>query len=126
MAKRLRIFITSPVDVREERLRAALVIDKLGQDYSRFFSMETYRWESEAMLASGHFQDSIESPGSFDIVILILWSRLGTPLPERTGMREYKGTDGRAPVTGTEWEFEEALRAAQERGAPDILSLIHI
>ena len=35
------------------------------------------------MLASGHFQDAIEPPSASDIVILILWSRLGTPLPER-------------------------------------------
>ena len=70
------------------------------------------------MLASGHFQDAIEPPSASDIVILILWSRLGTALPERTAMREYHGLDGRAPVTGTEWEFEEALAAARLHGAP--------
>ena len=73
------------------------------------------------MLASGHFQDSIEPPSAFDIVVLILWSRLGTSLPERTAVREYRGIDGRAPVTGTEWEFEEALKAARNTGAPDLL-----
>ena len=65
------------------------------------------------MLASGHFQDAIEPPSAIDIVILILWSRLGTPLPEKTAVREYRGIDDRAPVTGTEWEYEDALRAAQ-------------
>jgi hypothetical protein len=54
------------------------------------------------MLASGHFQDAIEPPSTHDIVLLILWSRLGTPLPERTAVREYRGIDGRVPVTGTE------------------------
>ena len=73
------------------------------------------------MVASGHFQDSIEPPSAFDIVVLIVWSRLGTPLPERTKVREYRGMDGRAPVTGTEWEYEEALKAAQEVGTPDLL-----
>ena len=73
------------------------------------------------MVASGHFQDSIEPPSAFDIVVLIVWSRLGTPLPERTKVREYRGMDGRAPVTGTEWEYEEALKAAQETGTPDLL-----
>ena len=42
------------------------------------------------------------------IVVLILWSRLGTPLPIKTERREYIGLDGRSPVTGTEWEFEDA------------------
>ena len=121
MAQRLRIFISSPGDVPDERLRADLIIDKLAQDYSRYFVIESYRWEHEPMLASGHFQDAIEPPSASDIVILILWSRLGTPLPEKTPTREYRGLDGRAPVTGTEWEFEEALAAARARGAPDIL-----
>ena len=126
MAQRLRIFISSPGDVVDERLRADLIIDKLAQNYSRFFRIESYRWEHEAMLASKHFQDAIEPPSAFDIVLLVLWSRLGTPLPERTAEHEYRGMDGRAPVTGTEWEYEEALKAAREKGAPDLLAFRNI
>lgn len=126
MAQRLRIFISSPGDVVDERLRADLIIDKLAQNYSRFFRIESYRWEHEAMLATKHFQDAIEPPSAFDVVVLILWSRLGTPLPERTAEREYHGIDGRAPVTGTEWEYEEALKAAREKGAPDLLAFRNI
>jgi WD40 repeat protein len=122
MRKRLRIFISSPGDVPAERLRAALIIDKLAQDFGRFLEIEAYRWESEPMLASGTFQDLIDPPSRHDIVILILWSRLGTPLPEKTPLREYRGIDDRSPVTGTEWEFEDALRAARQGGAPDILA----
>ena len=126
MPQRLRIFISSPADVPDERLRADLIIDKLSQDYGRFFSIESYRWEHETMLASAHFQDAIEPPSAFDIVVLILWSRLGTPLPEKTPAREYRGIDGRAPVTGTEWEYEEALKAAREKKAPDLLAFRNI
>jgi hypothetical protein len=126
MPQGLRIFVSSPSDVPNERLRAALIVDKLSQDYSRFFSIETYRWEHEAMLASKHFQDAIEPPSAFDIVVLILWSRLGTPLPEKTAEREYRGINGRAPVTGTEWEYEEALKVAQEKKAPDLLAFRNI
>jgi tetratricopeptide (TPR) repeat protein len=122
MPQRLRVFISSPGDVPDERLRADLVIDKLAQEYSRFFSIASYRWEHEPMLASGHFQDAIDPPSAFDIVILILWSRLGTPLPEKTEVREYKGLDGRAPVTGTEWEYEDALVGARAHGTPEILA----
>jgi len=126
MPQRLRIFVSSPGDVPDERLRADLIVDKLSQDYSRFFNIESYRWEHEAMLASAHFQDAIEPPSAFDIVVLILWSRLGTPLPERTAMREYCGIDGRLPVTGTEWEYEEALAVAREKKAPDLLAFRNI
>ena len=126
MPQCLRIFISSPGDVPDERLRADLIVEKLSQDYSRFFTIESYRWEHEAMLASAHFQDAIELPSAFDIVVLILWSRLGTPLPKRTAMREYRGIDGRAPVTGTEWEYEEALAVAREKKAPDLLAFRNI
>ena len=67
MPRRLRIFVSPPSDVPDERLRAALIVDKLSQDYSRFFTIEPYRWEHEAMLASAHFQDAIEPPSAFDI-----------------------------------------------------------
>jgi WD40 repeat protein len=119
--QRLRIFVSSPGDVTSAREIAALTIERLTQDYARLLTIEPYLWEFEAMLASGHFQDSIEPPSAFDIVVLIVWSRLGTALPERTSVREYRGIDGRAPVTGTEWEFEEALQAARTTGAPDLL-----
>src|SRR4051794_3523835 len=99
----LRIFVSSPGDVREERLRASLVITKLARDYAAVVHLIPYFWESEPQLATAHFQDNIELPSTHDIVIMILWSRLGTPLPIRTDVREYKGIDGRTPVTGTEW-----------------------
>ena len=122
MLSRLKLFLSSPGDVPRERLRAELIVDRLAQDYARYFTLETYRWEYEPMLASGHFQDSIDPPSACDIVVLIVWSRLGTSLPARTTVREYSGLDGRTPVTGTEWEYEDALRAARERGTPDIIA----
>jgi len=121
VSQRIRIFISSPSDVSAVREIAALTIERLAQDYARFYAIEPYLWEYEAMIASGHFQDSIEPPSSFDIVLLILWSRLGTALPARTQLREYRGIDGRTAVTGTEWEFEDALAAAQRCGRPDLL-----
>lgn len=121
MVERLRVFISSPGDVGAARELAAQTVEKVAQDYARCFEIEPYMWEHEVMLASGHFQDAIEPPSAFDIVVLILWSRLGTPLPEKTAVREYRGVDGRVPVTGTEWEYEEALAASRVRGAPDLL-----
>ena len=84
---------------------------------------EGRRWANICdLVASKHFQDVIQPPSTFDIVVLILWSRLGTPLPEKTTKREYRGIDGRVPVTGTKWEYEEALKVAREKGAPDLLA----
>ncbi|MCF8532485.1 MAG: hypothetical protein K9G48_05750 [Reyranella sp.] len=122
MSQRFRIFISSPGDVSDERRRAALVIGRLKREFASFFDITPVLWEYEPMLSSGHFQDIIDPPADADILVLILWSRLGTPLPESTATREYRGIDGRAPVTGTEWEFESALAARQQRsGVPDML-----
>jgi hypothetical protein len=66
----LRIFISSPGDVAPERRRAALVTEKLAKDYARFFDIKPYLWESEPMLASGHFQDAIVPPDETDIVVM--------------------------------------------------------
>lgn len=119
--QRLRIFVSSPGDVMSAREVAAQIVEKIAHEFARFFIIEPYLWEYEPMLASGHFQDSIDPPSGFDAVILILESRLGTPLPERTAVREYRGIDGRTPVTGTEWEYEDALAAARAHGVPDLL-----
>lgn len=121
-----RIFISSPGDVARERLRVTNIVEALAQKYNRYFTFESYRWEHEAMLASDHFQDIIEPPSIFNVVVLILWSRLGTPLPKKTAKREYRGIDGRAPVRGTEWEFEEALAATRAKGAPDLLAFRNV
>ncbi|SDF06321.1 tetratricopeptide repeat protein [Rhodospira trueperi] len=116
------VFISSPGDVAAERRRCVLVINRLNQEFGRFLEVRPYLWETEPMLAGGHFQDIIEPlPGDSDIVVVILWSRLGSPLPARTDKREYHGLDGRIPVTGTEWEVENALQAHAEKGRPDLL-----
>ena len=106
----------------DERRRASLVITRLAREFKRFYDIKPVLWEYEPMLSSGHFQDIIDPPSDVDILILILWSRLGTPLPARTDVREYKGIDNRVPVTGTEWEYEQALAARKVRGdVPDLL-----
>jgi len=122
MNKPLRFFVSSPGDVKVERECAASIIHRLDREFRRFFGkFEVILWEREPLTASGSFQDVITPPGETDVVIVIFWSRFGTPLPEKTDKREYRGIDGRAPVTGTEWEFEDALQAYREHGKPDIL-----
>ncbi len=58
-AKPLRIFISSPGDVQDERRRAALVVSRLKREFARFFDLQPVLWEYEPMLASGQFQDII-------------------------------------------------------------------
>ena len=86
-------------------------------------SSPQYVWTlfTQPLVATGHFQDpeNIPEPRAMDIVVVILWSRLGVPLPAD---RFSGALSGRCPVTGTEWEFEEALAAHRAKGAPDLLA----
>ncbi len=52
-------------------------------------------------------------PSDCEILVLILWSRLGTPLPQ-----EYRRKDGTTYSSGTIWEYEDALTS---NGKPEIL-----
>src|ERR1700726_1139750 len=117
----IRIFISSPADVRPERLKAEQIVARLDREFAYHFHVEAVLWEREPLVATHHFQDpeNIPEPCGTDIVVVILWSRMGVPLPAS----KFRGAvSGRCPVTGTEWEFENALAGAREHhGVPDLL-----
>lgn len=115
--KTLRVFISSPSDVRPERLIAQRVVERLGREFAYHFRVQPIMWEREPLVASHHFQENITPPRETDIVVVVLWSRLGVPLP----VAEFPGPLTSKPVTGTEWEFEDALKANRERKSPDLL-----
>jgi hypothetical protein len=110
--RKIRIFISSPADVQRERHVSERVIQRLSDDYSQHVILDPYFWEYEPMRVSQGFQSQIEPTSSFDLVICILWSRLGTPLV---------GPDGRAYKSGTEYEIDSALRSWSDRGSPEVM-----
>ncbi|MBV8504609.1 MAG: AAA family ATPase, partial [Alphaproteobacteria bacterium] len=114
----LRVFISSPGDVRPERLIAERVVQRLDQEFALHLDLRAVMWEREPLLASHHFQDLITPPHDADIVVVILWSRLGTALP---GDR-FTGPLSGGEVSGTEWEFEDALKSHREHDSPEILA----
>jgi hypothetical protein len=110
--KAVRIFLSSPTDVAEERRLAADLIErKLAKDPGivTACSVQLVRWDDPdaptPMEAETDAQGSVDcakgKPSDCDVVIVILWSRLGTPF-ER---------DGRRWASGTEYEYEMAARA---------------
>lgn len=114
----LRIFISSPSDVRPERLNAKRLVEKLDREFGHYFRVEPVLWEREPLKATEHFQASITPPHETDIVVVILVSQLGVPLPPEEKFRV--AITGRQ-VTGTEWEFEDTLASYQQRRQPDLL-----
>lgn len=112
MSKPLRIFVSSPDDVKDERSIVKDIIERLRIEYEAYFDLEPILWENEAIVATSGFQDSLVEPGTCDIVLVIFWSKLGTPLPKK----HFHG------MTGTEWEFINAVeRSTRQNGTPQVL-----
>lgn len=119
------IFLASPGDVSAERRLAREVIDRLRSE-RRFrdrVSIQVVAWDqpgaSVAMEATLTPQQAIarglRQPCHCDLVVVILWSRIGAPLPD-----DYRNADGQRYRSGTEWEYCNALDAYQIHGQPSI------
>ena len=84
---KLRVFISSPGDVDTERKITARVIERLAGEFRGRLDLDAYFWEDEPMVHQRTFQEQIPPTTEFDLVICILWSRLGTPLTGPTAKR---------------------------------------
>lgn len=113
---KLQLFVSSPGDVAEERALTKRVIERLQGEFATRARLEPVFWEHEPLLATASFQEQIIKPSETDIVVCILWSRLGTRLPPR-----FTRADGSRYASGTEFEFEDAALAHQQLGKPDLL-----
>ncbi|MEM1294498.1 MAG: tetratricopeptide repeat protein [Verrucomicrobiota bacterium] len=113
---KLRLFLSSPGDVAQERRIAERVVDRLNAEFSNV-TLDPYFWEYEPMVITKDYQEQIPAPSQFDIVICILWSRMGSRLHTK-----YKRKDGTEFRSGTEFEFVDAVEGQQRNnGVPDIL-----
>lgn len=122
----IKIFLSSPGDVAEERALALQTIERLSYDpvLRGRVELQAIAWDKPGattpMLATKTPQEAVNSglsrPSDCDVVIVLFWSRMGTPLPAT-----YTKPDGSRYQSGTEWEYLDALSAAQTVGRPDIL-----
>jgi len=124
---RLRVFLASPGDVADERNLARQVLDQMRYDVlSRVkLDFEVVAWDQAGagvpMLATMTPQAAISAglpkPSECDIVVAIFWARMGTPLPPG----EFTKADGTPYLSGSEWEYLDALHAAEHSGKPTLL-----
>lgn len=77
----LRLFVSSPGDVFDERQRIGLVVDRLNAEFKGRVQIEAVRWETSFYSSHETFQKQIPEAADCDVVVGIFKSRLGTPLP---------------------------------------------
>jgi len=108
---KLRVFVASPGDVREERERLDDVIDELNRGIAaeKGLVLELVRWETHAWPDIGEdAQDVINrqiAPG--DVFVGIMWNRFGTPT--------------KRAESGTKEEFDRAYAYWKQYGRPKIM-----
>lgn len=107
----VRIFVSSPSDLDHERALTRNIIEALAQEYLPYFKVQAVLWEQEALTAAQSFQAGLVRPSDCEIVLVMLWARLGTPL----------ANDPYGGLTGTEWEFVDAVEASARTGSPEVL-----
>lgn len=115
-ARQIKVFISSPGDVIPERMIVKAVIGRLNDELAGRALLIPILWEEEPLLASDTFQAQIHPPRETEIYVGILWSRIGSPLPETI-----KRPDGTSYDSGSAFEFEDALNGYRENGVPEIL-----
>ncbi len=114
----LRIFVSSPGDVADERAFAQQVIEQeLPKDplLRGQITCEAMRWDDPhaptAMPATLTPQEAVDrglaKPSQCDAVVVVLWSRMGTRLPDT-----FRKPNGEPYLSGTEWEYEDAISAS--------------
>lgn len=114
---RKKIFVSSPGDVDVERRRVERVTQKLNGEYFDTLEFFVVRWENQFYTADRSFQPQIDRSIECDIVVGILWARLGTPLPSELGA----DTSGRTWPSGTAYEIMTAIAQRHEGAAlPDV------
>jgi WD40 repeat protein len=112
----LRIFVSSPGDVPVERDRAADVVARLQEEFVHYAVLEPFFWEDQPARATDTFQSQFPEASGMDIVVGILWARIGTPLPV-----DKVRTDGTRYESGTVYELETAAESYRSRGVPDLV-----
>ena len=127
MPVHLRIFLSSPGDVVEERQRARDLIERLNKDHllKGRVDLEAVSWDDPdaqtSMPVNLTPQEAVNrglaKPSECDIVVVLFWNRMGTELDRSEGLR----TNGEPYRSGTEWEFEDALNALTQPQRPVIL-----
>jgi serine/threonine protein kinase len=141
--KTIRVFVSSTGDVEKERNVADRVMRSIAGEFNLPVSTSHSNfqrlaeeggepetdpenhgalvlcpcfWEYQRVGSDASYRGQIPNTAEFDLVICILWSRLGSPFAPALKM-----PDGSPPSSGTEYEIAWALdHARKNRGVPPL------
>lgn len=112
--RQLKIFLASPGDVNKERQRVRSVVNEINHGWGEEHGLvlRLFTWETDAAPEFGGDPQSllnqqIAQMEEYDFFVGIMWNRFGTRTPRAK--------------SGTEEEFQRAVKSLQERGKPDIM-----
>src|ERR1035437_3878528 len=82
----LKVFVSSPSDVKSERLAVVEIIEEINNTWATFLGirMETVLWETHCRPGIGGDSQQVineQLPPDYDIYLGILWKQFGTPTP---------------------------------------------
>lgn len=108
----IRVFASSPADVKEERESLNEIISDLNNIWSSRFNiiLELIKWETHVHPAFSTDPQTVindQIKDDYDVFIGILWGRFGTPTPRA--------------LSGTHEEFSRALTRHKKTGRPEIM-----
>lgn len=113
--KSVKIFVSSPQDVEYERTLAATVFRQLREEFGGWVEIEPFFWEDGVLQLHDNPQAQTPLTSDYDIVICILWTRLGRLLHPGKFFRPH---DNSPFMSGTQFEVETALSSYQTTGKP--------
>jgi hypothetical protein len=110
LIRKIRVFVASPSDVKEEREHLSKAVEELNRviGQEKNIILELVRWETNVAPDMGRAQAIINRQvGPYDIFIGIMWKRFGTP----TGTAD----------SGTQEEFDTAFECWKKTRSPRIM-----
>lgn len=114
--REINVFVSSPADVEHERQRTERVVERLNGQYAGLVRLKTIRWEQKFYEARTGFQAQIPEAANCDLVIGILWSRLGSELPPDMPPMP----NGEPYPSGTAYEVLTAIERSKQKGRPSV------
>lgn len=123
----IRIFLASPGDVFYERQIARRLIKELREQEG--LKLEVVAWDDPeartlmpvTLTPQQAIIQGLPTPAKCDIVIVLFWGRMGTPLDVDSHGRK---PNGEPFASGTEWEYLDARRGFEQNATG--LPLIYI